>query len=258
MLGKPRRSRTSIILLAVSGIAFTVITYPRFVRCLAYHQIVSQTEAALNLSPQPTPLAVDGDAEAIRFSIGYADIGLPSDWATAISILGSEQIVIRIMGHADGAIVFMPPFFDAQLSADGNYSWMRTEASTQRVPLADVFRMPKSEYEELLSYTLPKSFNRYNQNGIGGFSTDHVRGFIRFGPRDEPGNVLIEVWSNRGKLSQGILIFAPDAETAERLTQVFLANLRYSIDEVPAEEVLQAMIRGELEGHALLSETADD
>ena len=58
--------------------------------------------------------------------------------------------------------------------------------------------MSKSEFNELIGYTLPKSLNRYNPNGIGCFATEHVRGFIRFGPKAEPVNVHIEAWSKRG------------------------------------------------------------
>ncbi|TVQ03612.1 MAG: hypothetical protein EA381_01285 [Planctomycetaceae bacterium] len=249
-----------LVFFAIGGFALAAAAYPRLARCRAYSKVVNRADASLNLQPQPTKVAIENPGASVRMSIGYADIGLPKDWAKSVTTHGSEVPAIQIAGEAGEQIVFMPPFFDTALSADGGYSWYRNEASSQRVSLAKVFMMSTAEFDELIGYTLPKSLSRYNQNGIGCFATEYVRGFIRFGPKAEPGNILVEVWSKRGDLSQGMLISSRDAESASRIVQCVLANLEYSVDDVPVGDVLQTLIRSELEKHDLFRDdgTIDD
>ncbi|GAA5510186.1 hypothetical protein [Novipirellula caenicola] len=258
MNAKLSRWRYALAIFAISGVALSAAIYPRLARYRSYNKIVSRTDADLNLTPQPMDFVVGHSDDVMHLAIGYADIGLPRNWAMAITTHGPEQNAIQIGGDAGENIVFMPPFFDAQLSADGNYSWTCSELNSHRVSLAKIFMMSKSEFTELMGYTVSKSLNRYNQNGIGCFATEHVRGFIHFGPQAEPGNVHIKAWSNRGKLSQGILISSRNAETASKITQCVVANLKYSIDDVPTGDVLQTLIRSKLGKHDLFRETTDE
>lgn len=227
-----------------------VVLFPRIQRYVAYSKIVSSEHASRNLAGRPKPVQLVCLEDANPINIGYAQTALPSEWAVSIA---RDQDAVVVRANDDELLIFMSPFYDSDLSPDGNYTEAIQTAQTEQVAMSEVFFMTSAEYAKLLERTLPKSFNMYNQNGIGLFCSEDIRGLIRFGSLDEPGNMSVEVWSNTGEVSQGILIQAETPESALKLINCVLPHLRYSVGHVPPRDVLTGMIDDALADNALFS-----
>ena len=229
----------------------TTILFPRIQRCIAYSRIISSEHASRNPARRPKRIQLECSENTAPIDIGYAQAALPDQWA--VSIMRQQHAVV-VRSENDESIAFMPPFYDSQLSPDGNYTSAVETAEAEPVALTDVFFMTSTEYAELVHRTLPKSFNMHNQSGIGLFRSENIRGLIRFGSLDEPGEMSVEVWSITGEVIQGILI---RAEKALQLISCVLQHFRYSVDHVPPGDVLTGMIEDAIADHELFSPNAE-
>ncbi|TWU10282.1 hypothetical protein Pla52o_57380 [Novipirellula galeiformis] len=245
-----KRYRTCAVVGIVVLIVGTVALFPRLQRCIAYSNMLSSEYAAWNLARHPKPIQLECSESAAPIDIGYAQAALPKQWAASVT---QQQHAVIVRSKDDESLVFMPPFYDSQLSPDGNYTSAVRTAESEPIALTKVFFMTSAEYAELVHRTLPKSLNKHNQRGIRLFRSENIRGLIRLGALDDPGDMSVEVWSNNGEVSQGILIHAETGEKALQLITCTLLHLRYSIDLVPPRDVLIGMIDDALTDHELLS-----
>ncbi len=231
----PRIVAVAVVVLGV----LTVILGPRFLRCNLYSKIISNPDARRNLAAHVKPIQVDYSKHTDTLEIGYGHAALPVGWIARIT---RQHGAILINPEDEESLVLMPPFYDSQLSADGDYSWTLAAAQTTEVAMAEVFFMSFSDFETLFSRTLAKANNGLNENGIGVFETDNIRGIIRYGARDTPGCINVAVWSKHGEVCQGIIIRATSSERALQLAQCVLFHLQYSVDHVPPTSELKRMI----------------
>ena len=100
-----RRVPRYILLGMLAMVVLAAVAYPPVARCVAYHRLV--TLCSENLSPQPETVAIHSAEAVTPLDIGYAELALPDEWATAIRIKGTA---ISILARDGAALVFMPPF----------------------------------------------------------------------------------------------------------------------------------------------------
>lgn len=242
----PALGALAVVAAVLVAVAYTVVS-----RCVAYNRIVRLPGASGSLASRPSDIELSYADATMPFAMGYARTALPAGWSRSISIQGSA---VHLVGQADERVVLMPPCFDTSLSDDGNYSEVLATTRVERVPLSALLTMSPRDFRLLAGRTYVKALNSYNANGIGHFETDDVRGIIRFGSGKAPGDVVVEVWSKSGRISQGMLIRTQDAAAAFRLARCVLCNLSYTVDRVPSEGELQKFLQDEVQGHVLYGE----
>jgi hypothetical protein len=113
----------------------------------------------------------------------------------------------------------------------------------------EIFFMPRREFLEYLILAGAKSQNVMNQNGIGVFETQYIKGIVRFGQVKKPGVFAIEVFSKEGNICQDIRIISKDPAKSKDALLSLLGSYRFLIVEAPDEDALHELIMTELEKH---------
>jgi hypothetical protein len=123
-----------------------------------------------------------------------------------------------------------------------SFAWHLKVASTPRHSLGTVFCMSKDDFDRYLLLAAAKVNNRFNENGIAVFQTEFTQGLLRCGPSQEPREMMAEVWSKDGNISQAILIRSSSPLECPGAMGTILASYKFKITTVPPDNELEDLV----------------
>lgn len=129
------------------------------------------------------------------------------------------------------------------------YSWSIKVANTMPKKYSEIFFEHSDKFKEYIMLAFTKIRFTQNDKGIGIFEGKYVRGLIRFGSHEKPGQLYAEVYSKDSNISQGIIVQSDEPEKSKRFLLSLLASYRFLITEIPDEDALRELIMTELEKH---------
>lgn len=249
------------IFITAGIVAFLVVAlwyiFPRLSRCYSYHKyFVSEPLAFATLSHKPSIIELPEPQSSNSFSLGPAQVCIDAELIRSIRYIEeTESIVVECKNWS---FVFLDLFnvfeaFDdisphlrveykiAGKLIDTYDSEVRAAHSMPR-KYSEIFLMRPDEFREYMAFCFLKSMVLFNQNGIGIFETEAVKGFVRFGGLEKPGRLLADVYSKESNICQTIVVISDSPERSKEALFLLLASYRFLIPEVPEEEKLRDLI----------------
>ena len=138
-----------------------------------------------------------------------------------------------------------------------SFSWRMETANLRPKGVWEVFAMSDAEFHRYRVQSVDKAWNVFNDNGIGVFEAQHVRGLIRFGRLAKPEEISAEVFSNEKPTSQGILVSSASLEESRIRLITLLAAFRYTANVPDDDAELERLIRRDLEKDSRFVTAAD-
>ena len=261
------RRRTMVIVIILAAIfGFAIHSGPRLFRCYTYYRLILCNPSGLaNLSGKVSKLDIPSNYDMPVLSLGYAQFGIRPDSVTAIKCTKHLEAGV-IMLSDECNILFLGPWSSNWSATDANsngfsrvptifhydpfgYDFGSEAARAMPKTYIGIFFMEPRKFLEYLLLASAKSQNVMNQNGIGIFEAEHIRGIIRFGQAKSPGAFSVEVFSKQSNIIQDIRIVSNDPQKSKKVLLSILASYKFLIDEVPDEHTLQELVRSEIEKH---------
>ncbi len=225
----------------VSGAALWKLV-PGLWRCHWYHKFITTIPYATStLSKKPTIIQLPVNESADSLSFGFAQVCIIPQLINSIRC--PEDTTCVIIKYKKSTVAFMEPF---NISED-MFAVEVKAAQVKPKSYPEILLMPTEEFHIYMTLAFVKSMSDYNENGIGIFKTQHIKGLVRFGKPDSPGRILADVYSRDSKILQAIFVHSDPPEKSKEILFELLASYRFLITEVPEEDVLRKLIVAELE-----------
>jgi hypothetical protein len=92
----------------------------------------------------------------------------------------------------------------------------------------------------------------FNQNGIGIFETERIKGLIRFGRKKYPGEIEAEIFSKDGKIRQNVLVISESPQKSKEAMFSLLSSYWITIPQADVNDsnYLDELIMGQFSGNS--------
>jgi hypothetical protein len=272
-------NKSTRIVLVISIIIFIfvcliVTNYSRIRQCFSYHKVfASDTSRIANkegkicevstlntISHKPQRIELSSRASNTNLSLGYAGLALELKEIIKIRLSGLT-LIFECKGYSIG---FLPPkkprafsdveyvtYFDRELLPGDAFDAQVKIANILPKTYLQIFFMPKHEFNEYMTFCFLKTANMYNQNGIGIFENDNIKGVIGFGAAHMPYQMVADVYSKNTSVAQEIMVMSDSAEKTKTILFSILSSYKYLIQQPLDDTALKEAIVGALSSHPL-------
>ena len=111
--------------------------------------------------------------------------------------------------------------------------------------------MPEHEFREYMISCFLKTAYMYNQNGIGIFENNNIKGVVGFGAVHEPYRMVADVYSKDTAIAQTIMVRSDSPEKTEEILLSILSSYTYLIEQPLDDDALNEIIVDSLGSHPL-------
>lgn len=262
-----KRAKALVIIISVPLLVFFLwhVGWGCF-RCWSYHKIIAiHPDGLVNLSGKPSRLEVPQDNNNPVLSLGYARVGIPPESIGMITCIGDAKTHI-VVATNECKFLFIPPCSSTWSILDPNsvrtsrlpsifrydpfgYNFGVRAANTMPKGYATIFFMHPQEFLEYLILAAAKAQEVMNQNGVGYFETEYIRGIIHFGDIKRPGIFFVTVYSKEANILQNIRVSFNDPAKSKKALLSLLSSYRFVVTKIPDEDTLQQLIITEIRKH---------
>ena len=267
------------IILVISVIIFifvclTVANFSSIYQCFSYYKVfVSQTSRITNkegkvcevsklntISHKPQKVEFSSSDSNTNLSLGYARFVLEPKKLIKIRLSGLV-LIFECEGYTIG---FLPPkkprafsdieyvtYFKRELLPEDAFDSQVKIANTLPKTYLQIFLMPKYEFNKHMMFCFLKTAYMHNQNGIGIFENDNIKGIIGFGAVHAPYAMVADVYSKDTAIVQEILVTSDSSEKTKTILFSILSSYKYLIEQPLDDTALEKAIIGALGSHPL-------
>jgi hypothetical protein len=264
------------ILVSIAALLVLIACFgPSLLRCYMYHKFIADRidrfgnsegnwyVSALNtISHKPVKIEIPPSNYKNNFSLGYAEFYLDQNDVCEITIINEQMVLIKCDTYGIG---FFPPTETIVLPSDKNdHSKSKPESLPKDLYQAlvkaayagpktylQIFSMPTYKFNEYMELCMFKTMFGNNQNGIGIFETDRIKGLIGFGEVQFPNKMVINVFSADSAINQNIVVRSDSPEKTRKIVMALLSSYNYLIEKPMNDSDLQKVIFDKVSVHPL-------
>ncbi len=271
--------RAKILAGIAASLVLIICVWPGLSRCYFYHRFIAghstrygnsegkiwEVSTLDTLAQKAVKFEIKPSYAKNNFSLGYAEFYLDQNDVCEITIVNEQIVSIKCDTYFIG---FLPPTEPIDLSPDNNNQSQLTpefppkDFYQAQVKAAyacpktyfQIFFMSGYEFAEFMYLCMLKTMFINNQNGIGIFETDKIKGLIEFGEVQSPNKMVIDLYSADSAISQEIIVKSDSPEKTKDIILSLLSSYRYLIEKPLNESDLQQLILDKLSSHPLFHE----
>ena len=217
------------------------------------------------ISHKPVKIEIPPSNCKNNFSLGYAEFCLDQNDVCEITIVKEQIVSIKCGTYF---MCFLPPTKRIDLPPDNkNHSKLGRELMPNdfyQIQLKAAYASPKTyfqvfsmwtdEFAEYMTLCMFKTMYTANQNGIGVFETDKIKGLIGFGEVIFPNKMVVDLFSADSAIYQNIVIRSDSPEKTREIVLALLSSYTYLIEKPLNDSELQQLIFNTICLHPLFHE----
>lgn len=223
-----------------------ICSIPGIVACSLYHKIISKPQALEILSVEPQNIKLPEPNLDCNFSLGFAEMSLCPNSINTISYRPQIGVICRTDSNCL-TYSFLPPDNPAEVT----YEVLVKAANVMPLKYSEIFfSKPYSIYYRIMTAYIFKVSQSFNQKGIGLFETKNIKGLIHFGSQKNPYNIMADVFSKDGNISQLISVCSGSPEKSKEAMFSLLSSYRLTISQANDSNYLDELVMSQLSGNS--------
>jgi hypothetical protein len=241
-----------IIWVVVVAVLLVLVIYltPRIMVCNSYHKMISRPLALETLSIKPQQVILPQPNNSCVFSLGFAEMPLCPNSIRTIRYNKGLGVSCRDDSNSITYLFALP-----RNPSEITYDLQLKMANTRPINYSEIFFSNIDEVVcRIRSAYIFKVSNVLNQNGIGIFETERIKGLIRFGRKKYPDEIEAEIFSKDGKVTQDILVISESPQKSKEAMFSLLSSYWITIPQADVNDsnYLDKLIMGQLSGNSKL------
>lgn len=269
--------RAKILVGIAASLVLIVCVWPGLSRCYYYHKVIAgsidrvsnstdgkvwEISALNTISHKPVKIELHSSYSQNNFSIGYAEFYLDQNDVCEIRIVNEQILLIKCDTYNIG---ILPPTEPISLVPDSNNHLMSKMESLPndfyqaQIKAAyvgpktyfQIFCMSREEFSEYMELCLLKMMISTNENRIGIFEIDRIKGLIGFDDVRFPNKMVIDLYSADSNISQEIIVNSDSSEKSREIVSTLLSSYKYLIEKPLNDFDLQKVIFDKIGTHPL-------
>lgn len=272
LMNKLKKNIISVIIFIF--VCLIVTNFSSMHQCFSYYKVfgsptsriankegkVCEVSTLNTLSYKPKKIEFPSSDSNTNLSLGYAKFVLEPKEIIKIELRGF-MLAFECEGYS---IVFFPPkkprvFSDIEYVTSFKRELLPEDAFDAQVKIANtlpktylqIFFMSKYEFNEHMTFCFLKTAYLHNQNGIGIFENDTIKGVIGFGAAHQPYQMVADVYSKDTSIAQEILVTSDSSKKTEAILFLILSSYKYLIEQPLDDTALKEAIIGAFSSHPL-------
>ncbi len=233
-----------------------IYSIPGLTFCCIYHNIISEPLAMETLSIKPQIIELSQPNNSCVFSLGFAFVPLCPDSISSIRYTKDTGLIFKTDSNSITYYFLLPdrPLDVNEItkyskgSIKDYYDLQVRIASLTLKKYSEIFFNPHKMWLDIILARFKT--DPFNQRGIGLFETDNIKGIIRFGPKNNPCSLMVEIFSNDGNITQLITVASESPQKSKEALFSLLSSYQFTISQVPEINFLDELIVNELGGNS--------
>jgi hypothetical protein len=212
--------------------------------------MISRPLALETLSIKPQRVTLPEPNNSCVFSLGFAEMPLCPNSISSIRYNKGLGVSCRNDSNSI-TYLFSLPANPAEIT----YDLQVKMANAMPINYSEIFFSNLDEVVcRIRSAYIFKVSNVLNQNGIGIFETERIKGLIRFGTKKYPWEIQAEIFSKDEKVTQDILVISKSQEKSKEAMFSLLSSYWITIPaaDVNDSNYVDELIMGQLSGNSKL------
>ena len=247
-MSKKKRIIWAILVVVVLLLMLRILA-PRIMACYLYHKMISRPLALETLSIKPQQVILPEPNNYCMFSLGFAEMPLCPDSISSIRYMKDTRGVVCRNESNRITYFFLPPENPDEITYD-----LRVKtANAMPINYSEIFFSKLSNvYCRIRSAYIFKVSDTFNENGIGIFETEKIKGLIRFGSKKYPYQIKAEIFSKDGNISQSIVIMSESPQKSKDAMFSLLSSYWITIPDADVKDsnYLDELIMGQFSGNS--------
>jgi len=245
-MNKKKRIIWAVVVVVVLLLMLRIYLAPRIMACYLYHKMISRSLALETLSIKPQQVKLPEPNNSCVFSLGFAEMPLCPNSISSIRYNKGTGLICRNDSNSITYFFLLP-----ENPAEITYDLQVKTANAMPINYSEIFfSKPSSIYCRIRSAYIFKVSNTFNQNGIGLFETENIKGIIHFGAKNYPYTLMADIFSKDGNISQSIMILSKSPEKGKEAMFSLLSSYWFTISQVKDSNFLDELIINQLSSNS--------
>jgi hypothetical protein len=254
-MSKQKKIIIAVIIAVILLTAVVIYSLPRVMACYLYYSLTSKPLALETLSIKPQKIELPQPTRRCVFSLGYAESPLCPDSIYALKCTKGTGLTCKADLNSI-TYFFLLPNRSPEVDVIAKYSiygikdyyslQLKIAEATPKSYSEIFFSKPSDSVLYVMLLALFKAEDIFNQNGLGIFESDNIKGFIRFGAKENPCAIQAEVFSKDGKITQCIEVVSESPEKSKNSLLSLLSSYRFILSDIPDVNILDNIIISQL------------